>query len=378
MTDSSQESCAERLHRRGEEMATRREAEQLGTVAHVFKAQCDCVSSRDALRVSMIKSVSEVGKAVPREGKETHPIHALVGRARRAMGVPGAPGEGEVSLSEQTRALMRVIGGDLPRWGPEGEEEKRVKEVTVAVVAAVVEVQTVAALMLREYREATSAVRRRRVDRERGREWARLVMRAWREVADGRAARDRAGGRVRWRVATALTQATLREGNCLRALLEYARLVQSARWSRARQRWRMLKRQVPRVIQAERIAEEEMGRQRDERQERARREVLAGQRGVGGLAARTRGMREAGDERESGWESVLARVRGGEAEMRERIDRACLRAVEMRRLRRGRRHGARRGTTTAAVSAIALEQMCERAGVSMWRRAQMATDMEPD
>ena len=173
----------------------------------------------------------------------------------------------------------------------------------MAVVAAVVEVQTVAALMLREYREATSAVRRRRVDRERGREWARLVMRAWREVADGRAARDRAGGRVRWRVATALTQATLREGNCLRALLEYARLVQSARWSRARQRWRMLKRQVPRVIQAERIAEEEMGRRRDERQERARREVLAGQRGVGGLAARTRGMREAGDERESGWES---------------------------------------------------------------------------
>ena len=68
------------------------------------------------------------------------------------------PGEGEVSLSEQTRALMRVIGGDLPRWGPEGEEEKRVKQVTAAVVAAVVEVQTVAALMLRESRCASERV----------------------------------------------------------------------------------------------------------------------------------------------------------------------------------------------------------------------------
>ena len=67
---------------------TRREAEQLGTVAHVFKARCSCVSSREALRVSMIKSVSEVGKAVPREGQETHQIHALVGRAHRAMRVP--------------------------------------------------------------------------------------------------------------------------------------------------------------------------------------------------------------------------------------------------------------------------------------------------
>jgi len=378
--DSSQESCAERLHRRAEETVTRREAEQLGTVAHVFKARCSCVSSRDALRVSMIKSVSEVGKAVPREGKETHQIHALVGRAHRAMGVPGAPGEGAVSLSEQTRALMRVIGGDLPRWGPEGEEEKRVKQVTAAVVAAVVGVQMVAALMLREYREATSVARRARVDRERGREWARLVMRAWREVADGRAAQGRTGGRMRWRVVPVSAQVTLREGNCIWALLEYTRLVQSVRWCRSRQRWRMLKGQVPRVIQAERIAGEEAERQRAERQERERREALAGQRGVGGLAARTRGMGQAGVERESGWESVLSRIRGGEEEMRERVNRACLRAVEVRRMRRGGRHGARRGTTTAAVSASALEQMCARAGVSMWRREQMqmAMDTEPD
>ena len=186
------------------------------------------------------------------------------------------------------------------------------------------------------------------------------------------------GGSVRWRVETASAQATLRGGNCIWALLEYMRLVRSARWSRACQRWRMLKGQVPRVIQAERIAGEEVERQGAERQERERREALAGEKGIGGLAARTRGMAQAGVERELGWESVLARVRGGEAEMRERIDRACLRAVEVRRLRRGGRRGTRRGTTTAAVSAIALEQMCARASVRMWRREQITMETEPD
>ena len=113
-----------------------------------------------------------------------------------------------------------------------------------------------------------------------------------------------------------------------------------------------------------------MASQRAEREERGRREGLAKQRGIGGVAARTRGMADgvAPSDSEWGWETVMERARGDE-EMRRQIELLCIRSVEGRRWCQGRRHGARRSTTTAAMSAAAVEQMCERAGVSTWRRA---------
>ena len=122
---------------------------------------------------------------------------------------------------------------------------------------------------------------------------------------------------------------------------------------------------VPRVIQDDKISREEIERLRVERAERERRERHAQLRGTGGAAAHTRGMTlvaSSGDE--VGWETVMAAAREG-GETRERLDYACLRAVELSRRRRG---GTRRGATTAAMSAVAVERMCERARVSAWRR----------
>ena len=149
-------------------------------------------------------------------------------------------------------------------------------------------------------------------------------------------------GRVRWRGFPMSTQVMTRSpvsewlqhfpaGNCLRALMSYVLLVRSARWSRPRRWWRWVKTQVPRVIQATRIAVEEGIRARLAREEWDRRQTRAEKRGLGGAAASTRAMereekRVRTGEAQEGWEGVVERERDGDAQMQERVRRACVRA----------------------------------------------------
>ena len=192
------ETATERLRREAvrrdadEAMATgRTKATQLATLRHLWGAECAQQPDVEETAQKMRAALREMATVVRRAGGCGSELHQLLDDAARAMeGTAATRAEANDTAFDKVK---RVLAIDLPQppqlaGGEEGEEKSARDELAKRLTPSLHGLTHIVATAEIAWRDATAATVRRREHQEDAREFLRLVMRSWREVADGRRA----------------------------------------------------------------------------------------------------------------------------------------------------------------------------------------------
>ena len=167
----------------------------LATLQHVLTG-CRGLKEGGKVREAIGAALRDMEEAVPITGAESarhnRSYRKVVHEARTLLQAGDA-----ADLSEQKwRRLEAVIAGCVPDFGRHAEARER-RDMVRAVIAAVQTAQVEVMQAIEEWQEGQRKALERRRESERLREVLRTVCLAWREEADGRQAKGKAGQKGR-------------------------------------------------------------------------------------------------------------------------------------------------------------------------------------
>ena len=158
------------------------------TARHVLGGECSCMPDADRAAARAAGPVRAMMRAVCDAGGLGSALHEQLGRALTYLVAPERAHADEADFG----AYQAVVAGDLPRvdWplaqGTDAEQLTRAREELAGVLApCAIAVGAECEDMRRQWHAATRREVARRDERDANRDWLRLCMRAWREVADG-------------------------------------------------------------------------------------------------------------------------------------------------------------------------------------------------
>ena len=192
----------------------------------------------------MCRALEKAARVVEAAGARGSALHDALGDAARAM--QGSAADRRARPHTAFASVRRVLAVDLPpppqlADGGEAAEKRERAALQEALVVVLRRLVAIVVLAEGEWRDAAAREVRLRAGREDRREWLRLVVRSWRECADGRRA-GAARWAARWREghvgALARRNVDTVEwsvGQYPTLLLEYTRLVRGGIIAAARQ-----------------------------------------------------------------------------------------------------------------------------------------------
>ena len=157
----------------------------LANLRHVI-GECPATPQRQQRVAKIAQALGALHDAVPRGHGEVSEYHALTLAARVTLQAR----DGGVLSEQQWEHVDRILSAFLPDIARTHSDAKERRAIIDDVVYALIEVTDRAAQMVQEWQRATRWEVDRRAEQERKRGLLRVIVRAWREVADGQRARS--------------------------------------------------------------------------------------------------------------------------------------------------------------------------------------------